>query len=156
VVLLVAGVAMLVGALAGSRDPLQPLAVLRAQAAPIQAATAFTRIDSIAELDAQLRDTDRPVLLDFYADWCVSCKEMERDTFSVPIVATKMSRMRLLQVDVTANRAEHQALLSRFGLFGPPGIVFFDAAGQAHEGLRVVGFMPAADFAAILDRVLPP
>ncbi|MDR2689671.1 MAG: protein-disulfide reductase DsbD [Azoarcus sp.] len=155
VALLVAGVAMLVGALAGSRDPLQPLAVLRAQAAPVQAAT-FTRIDSAAELEAQLRDANRPVLLDFYADWCVSCKEMARDTFSVPSIAAKMNRMRLLQVDVTANRAEHQALLSRFGLFGPPGIVFFDATGQEHKGLRVVGFMPATDFAAILDRALPP
>jgi thiol:disulfide interchange protein DsbD len=115
---------------------------------------AFERIESIAELDAQLAATDRPVMLDFYADWCVTCKEMERDTFSDPAVAERMARMRLLQVDVTAYTGEHKALLQRFDLVGPPGIVFFDAAGQPLKALRSVGFVPAKEFAALLDRAL--
>ncbi len=154
VILLLAGAVILVGALAGSRDPLQPLSVLRAQAAAPVSVPQFETVNSIAELDARLAQTDRPVMLDFYADWCVSCKEMERFTFSDAGVAERMGRMLLLKADVTANTADHQALLKRFGLFGPPGIIFFDAAGQEHAGLRVVGFMKAAPFATVLDRAL--
>ena len=153
-VLLLAGAAMLVGALAGSRDPLQPLAVLRAQASAPVTMPQFEKVSSIAELDARLAQTDRPVMLDFYADWCVSCKEMERFTFSDARVAERMGRMLLLKADVTANNDEHKALLKRFGLFGPPGIIFFDAAGKEREGLRVVGFMKAEPFATVLDRAL--
>ena len=154
VVLLLAGAAILVGALAGSRDPLQPLSVLRAQAAAPVDVPQFEKVDSIAELDARLATTDRPVLLDFYADWCVSCKEMERFTFSDAAVAARMGHMLLLKADVTANTDEHKALLKRFGLFGPPGILFFDAAGKERAGLRVVGFMKAEPFATVLDRAL--
>jgi thioredoxin:protein disulfide reductase len=154
VVLLLAGAAMLVGALAGSRDPLQPLAVLRAEAGTPALQPRFEKVDSLAELDARLAATDRPVMLDFYADWCVSCKEMERYTFSDPAVAARMERMLLLKADVTANSDEHKALLRRFNLFGPPGIIFFDPAGQERDGLRVVGFMRAAPFGDILDRAL--
>ncbi|MDX5409532.1 MAG: protein-disulfide reductase DsbD, partial [Thauera sp.] len=154
VILLLAGAAILVGALAGSRDPLQPLSVLRAQAAAPASVPQFEKVSSIAELDARLAATDRPVMLDFYADWCVSCKEMERFTFSDARVAERMGRMLLLKADVTANNDEHKALLKRFGLFGPPGIIFFDAAGKEREGLRVVGFMKAEPFATVLDRAL--
>ncbi len=154
VVLLLAGAAILVGALAGSRDPLQPLSVLRAQAAAPFNVPQFEKVNSVAELDARLAATDRPVLLDFYADWCVSCKEMERFTFTDAGVAERMGRMLLLKADVTANSEEHKALLKRFGLFGPPGIIFFDAAGKEREGMRVVGFMKATPFATVLDRAL--
>ena len=154
VVLLLAGAAILVGALAGSRDPLQPLSVLRAQAAAPFNVPQFDKVNSVAELDARLAATDRPVLLDFYADWCVSCKEMERFTFTDAGVAERMGRMLLLKADVTANTEEHKALLKRFGLFGPPGIIFFDAAGKEREGMRVVGFMKATPFATVLDRAL--
>ena len=154
VVLLLAGAAILVGALAGSRDPLQPLSILRAQAAAPANVPQFEKVNSIAELDARLAQTDRPVLLDFYADWCVSCKEMERFTFSDATVAERMGRMLLLKADVTANTDEHKALLKRFGLFGPPGILFFDGEGKEREGMRVVGFMKAEPFATVLDRAL--
>ena len=154
VVLLLAGAAMLVGALAGSRDPLQPLAVLRAQAAAPVKVPQFEKVNSIAELDARLAQADRPVMLDFYADWCVSCKEMERFTFSDARVAERMGQMLLLKADVTANNDEHKALLKRFGLFGPPGIIFFDGQGKEREGMRVVGFMKAEPFATVLDRAL--
>ncbi|THF65130.1 protein-disulfide reductase DsbD [Pseudothauera rhizosphaerae] len=154
VVLLLAGAAMLIGALAGSRDPLQPLAVLRAEASEPAVRPVFEKVGSVAELDARLAAAGRPAMLDFYADWCVSCKEMERYTFTDPAVAARMQNMLLLKADVTANSEEHQALLRRFSLFGPPGIIFFDAAGQERDGLRVVGFMRAGPFGEILDRAL--
>ncbi|HHW64995.1 MAG TPA: protein-disulfide reductase DsbD, partial [Rhodocyclaceae bacterium] len=115
VVLLLSGAAILIGALAGSRDPLQPLSVLRAQASATVNVPQFEKVGSIAELDARLAATDRPVMLDFYADWCVSCKEMERFTFSDARVAERMGQMLLLKADVTANNEEHKALLKRFG-----------------------------------------
>ena len=155
VILLIGGAAMLVGLLSGSRDPLQPLSVLRsgtAQAAV--AAPQFERVRTVAELEARIAASDRPVMLDFYADWCVSCKEMERFTFSNTAVAARMDRMLLLKADVTANNDDDKALLARFNLFGPPGIVFFAPGGREIDGLRVVGFMRAGPFGDILDRAL--
>jgi thiol:disulfide interchange protein DsbD len=93
-------------------------------------------------------------MLDFYADWCVSCKEMEKFTFSDPRVQARLSQLGLLRADVTANNPDDQALLKRFGLFGPPGIIFFDAQGR--EVLRVVGYENAERFLARLDRVSAP
>ena len=93
-------------------------------------------------------------MLDFYADWCVSCKEMERFTFTDASVRQRLAGMVKVQADVTANNAEHQALLKRFRLFGPPGIVFFDKNGIEINGLRVIGFQNAEKFAGVLDEVL--
>jgi thioredoxin:protein disulfide reductase len=94
------------------------------------------------------------VMLDFYADWCVSCKEMERFTFSDASVRERLAGMTLLQVDVTANTPEDNALLKRFRLFGPPGIIFFDRTGVELGEMRVIGYQDAARFARGLDRVL--
>jgi thiol:disulfide interchange protein DsbD len=153
-VALLAGIAYMIGAFSGSRDLLQPLSGLRAAAAegaPVE--TPFKRISNLAELDDRIRAAaGRTVMLDFYADWCVSCKEMERYTFSDERVRAKLREIELLQADVTANTAEHSALLKRFRLFGPPGIVFFDREGREIPGLRVVGFQPAERFAAVLDQ----
>jgi len=157
VVSLLTGSALLIGALAGSRDPLQPLAVLRgAVAAAEPQRIQFERIRSVAELDARLKSAQRPVMLDFYADWCVSCKEMERFTFAEAQVKAQLDKMLLLQVDVTANTPEDKELLKRFSLFGPPGIIFFDRDGKELAGLRVVGYMPAERFVQVLDRALAP
>ena len=93
-------------------------------------------------------------MLDFYADWCVSCKEMESFTFTDPKVAEKLAQFTLLQADVTANSAEDQALLKRFGLFGPPGIIFFDPKGRERQNLRVVGYMAPEQFLSIVERAL--
>ena len=153
-VALLAGAAMLAGALAGSRDPLMPLEAFRSGGIAEGKPVTFERIASVAELDARLADAGRPVMLDFYADWCVSCKEMERYTFSNAQVGNRLSGMRLLQVDVTGNTAEHKALLKRFKLFGPPGIIFFDARGREIPGLRVVGFQSAEKFGKTLDVAL--
>jgi thioredoxin:protein disulfide reductase len=149
VVSLVAGLALLVGALSGSRDPLRPLAGLTGGAA--QMPTAFKRVSSLGDLDAALRAPGKPVMLDFYADWCVSCKEMEAFTFTDPRVRQQFSRMLLLQADVTENNDEHKALLKRFSLFGPPGIVFFDARGREIRGLRVIGYQDAERFLKTLE-----
>jgi thiol:disulfide interchange protein DsbD len=150
VIALLAGASLLIGAAAGSRDVLQPLGVLRGGIAATPSAPAFQPVGSSAELDARLAQATRPVMLDFYADWCVSCKEMERFTFSDPAVAAQMAGMTLLKADVTANSADHQALLKRFALFGPPGILFFDRSGQEIPGSRVIGFLPADAFASTL------
>jgi thiol:disulfide interchange protein DsbD len=114
----------------------------------------FEPVRSVAELDAVLAASDRPVMLDFYADWCVSCKEMEASTFTRPAVAQKMAQMRLLRADVTANNADDRALLKRFKLFGPPGIVFFGKSGQPIAGARVIGFQGEDRFGRTLDAVL--
>ncbi|MEO5677129.1 MAG: cytochrome c biogenesis protein CcdA, partial [Usitatibacter sp.] len=112
----------------------------------------FQRVNSIAELDEKLRAPGKPVLLDFYADWCISCKEMEAFTFTDPRVKAKMQGLLLLQADVTANTEEHKELLKRFSLFGPPGIVFFDPGGKEIRGLRVIGYQKADQFLVALDR----
>jgi thiol:disulfide interchange protein DsbD len=154
VIALLAGTALVIGALAGSRDVLQPLAGLRvaeavgAPGAPGGPAEGvrFERVSTVAELDARLKNVSRPVMLDFYADWCVSCKEMERFTFSDAKVKAELAQMVLLQVDVTKNTPEDQQLLKRYRLFGPPGIIFFDKGGREIPGLRVIGYQPADKF----------
>jgi thioredoxin:protein disulfide reductase len=148
VIALVAGTALVIGALAGARDPLQPLNGFRVTTAADEsrAELRFERVRTVAELYQRLAGSTRPVMLDFYADWCVSCKEMERFTFADPTVKKKLSGMTLLQADVTANSPDDQALLKRFRLFGPPGIIFFDAQGREIQGLRVIGYQPADRF----------
>jgi thiol:disulfide interchange protein DsbD len=118
--------------------------------------TEFTRVNSIAELEQKLKSPGKPVMLDFYADWCVSCKEMEAFTFSDARVKPKLDAMLLLQADVTANTAEHKALLRRFSLFGPPGIIFFDAQGREVKGLRVIGYQNAERFLRTLELASAP
>ena len=153
IVMLLTGAALLIGALGGSRDPLQPLAGLRGQAVAGEAKKlAFEPVRSVADLDARLAAVDRPVMLDFYADWCVSCKEMERYTFADPAVQAKLAGFTLLKADVTGNTPEDKALLTRFGLFGPPGIIFFAPGGKEVAGLRVVGYQEAATFLRALDK----
>ena len=139
------GLLQLIGAASGGHDPLQPLRhwVGIAGAAAPQPAGGLSRVRSVAELDAVLASAGRPVMLDFYADWCVSCKEMERFTFNEPAVRQRLGNALLLQADVTANSEADKALLRRFHLFGPPGIIFFDAQGKELAGVRVIGFQDA-------------
>ena len=149
---LMVGASLVVGVLAGSRDPLQPLAILRDAGAAPRAGLKFEKVVSVADLDARLKSAGRPVMLDFYADWCVSCKEMERFTFTDPAVQAKLKDVILLQADVTGNTEADLALLKRFDLFGPPGIIFFDKAGTENKAARVVGFQPVDEFLASLNR----
>ncbi|MBK7464943.1 MAG: protein-disulfide reductase DsbD [Betaproteobacteria bacterium] len=153
IVMLLTGAALLIGALAGGRDPLQPLAGLRGQAMAAESKKLpFEPVASVAELDTKVLAAGQPVMLDFYADWCVSCKEMERFTFADPAVQAKLAGFKLLKADVTANSTDDKALLARFGLFGPPGILFFDKSGKEIKTVRVVGFQDAATFMQALNR----
>jgi thiol:disulfide interchange protein DsbD len=112
-------------------------------------------IEALQPFFEEAKRTGKPLLLDFYADWCISCKEMEIKTFANPAVAKKMQEFILVQADVTSNTAEHQALLKRYGLFGPPGILMFNAAGEEQNNQRVVGFMPPDRFLLRLNAAAP-
>ena len=159
-----AGAILLVGLASGGRDPLQPLshlAAVRGAGAAVpggagHAEVRFERVASVTELEtrvAQASAAGKPVLLDFYADWCVSCKEMERLTFSDTAVRSRLSGLVLLQADVTRNNADDKALLKRFGLFGPPGIILFGADGSERP-VRVIGYQSAERFLDSLQRAL--
>jgi len=138
------GTIQLVGVASGGRDIYAPLAHLMGTEAP---KVTFTRVRTIAELDAAIaQNKGKMAMLDFYADWCVSCKEMEKLTFPQAQVKAHLDTMLLLQVDVTANNADDKALLKRFNLFGPPGIIFFNSAGAEIADGRVVGFQDADKF----------
>jgi thiol:disulfide interchange protein DsbD len=148
----VLGAVQLVGVASGARDPLAPLARFTggASAQPL----AFTRIKTVDQLDAALAATGgRTAMLDFYADWCVSCKEMEKLTFVDPAVKARLANTVLLQVDVTANDADDRAMLKRFGLFGPPGIILFDKQGKEIPDSRVIGYQDANKFLGSLGRL---
>jgi thiol:disulfide interchange protein DsbD len=153
---LVVGLALLVGTLSGSRDPLRPLAAFTSKGAAVAAPMPWQRVASLQELQEKLKAPGKPVMLDFYADWCVSCKEMETFTFSDPKVRAQLDGMLLLQVDVTAHNEADRALLKRFSLFGPPGIVFFDAQGAEIKGLRVIGYQNAGRFLKTLSLATAP
>jgi thiol:disulfide interchange protein DsbD len=148
----VLGATQLVGMASGARDPLAPLARFTG-GAPVQQ-LAFTRIKTVEQLDAALAATNgKTAMLDFYADWCVSCKEMEKLTFVDPLVKARLANTVLLQVDVTANDAADRAMLKRFGLFGPPGIIMFDRAGREIPDGRVIGYQDSTKFLASLGKL---
>jgi thioredoxin:protein disulfide reductase len=145
---LLLGAAYLIGALSGARDILRPLGNIgRAEAQQVSTALQFSRIKSIAELDQRITlARGKSVMLDFYADWCISCKEMERFTLSDPKVQAKLNNTLLLQADVTANNDDDKALFQRFELFGPPAILFFDAQGHELSDQRVTGYQDPVQF----------
>jgi thiol:disulfide interchange protein DsbD len=142
------GLALIAGAALGGRDPLAPIPQFAPQAQHLE----FRRIKSVADLDREIAAAaaaGRPAMLDFYADWCVSCKEMERYTFTDPNVQRALANAVLLQADVTANDEADQALLRRFEIFGPPTIAFWGTDGVERANYRVVGFMKADEFARV-------
>ena len=154
--MLLVGIAYLVGALSGARDLLRPLdsvcAVCKADT-QTSAPLAFTRINGLADLRQRVAKANgQIVMLDFYADWCVSCKEMERLTFTDPAVQSRLKSAILLQADVTQNSAEDKELLKKFGLYGPPGLLFFDVRGKELADFRVVGYQDAEKFLNSLQR----
>jgi thiol:disulfide interchange protein DsbD len=158
VVLLIGGLAILLGMLAGSRNLLQPLDVFKGGAAQAaeQKGLSFEKVRDVDELDARLaaaRADGRAVMLDFYADWCVSCKEMESFTFTDARVQARLADVVLLKADVTANSDADKALLKRFSLFGPPGLIFWNSAG-VQSGYKVIGFEKADKFLASIDSAL--
>ena len=156
VLLMFVGVVEVVGLASGGRDVLRPLGQFTRGSAAVainEAGLPFERIKSVADLDRRVASAGKPVLLDFYADWCVSCKEMERFTYTDARVVSRMHDFVLLKADVTANDEDDRALLKRFELFGPPGIVFFDRDGRHLAAASVIGFQDAARFLSSLSAV---
>jgi len=151
---IVYGLLLMLGALSGGTNPLKPLATvsLGAGGSATVAETKhveFTRIKTVEDLDRELAAASaagKSAILDFYADWCVSCIEMEEYTFTDSGVQDALSNTVLLQADVTKNDAEDKELLQRFGVFGPPTIIFFGTDGQQRHGFEVVGYMKAKAF----------
>ncbi|AKH37792.1 MULTISPECIES: protein-disulfide reductase DsbD [Nitrosomonas] len=166
VIALLTGVALLIGVLSGSRDILQPLSKLSvasagnnevAQSVSLNQADhlPFQRIKTIAELDEVIQQSkNKYIMVDFYADWCISCKEMERFTFTDANVQARLKDVVLLQVDVTAGTPDDTALLKRFKLFGPPGILFLDRQGNEVPNIKIIGYLNKKDFLTVLDAVL--
>ena len=151
---LLLGIAYLIGALSGARDLFHPLSTIYKTEARAAPAPMFTRIKDLAGLDQKLQNSNgKIVMLDFYADWCISCKEMERFTFSDPAIQARLKSAVLLQADVTANSQEDKDLLKKFGLYGPPGILFFNAQGREMSDFRLVGIQDTAQFMNTLQRV---
>ena len=165
IISLLLGIALLAGVLSGSRDILQPLAkinltsisgnntnrinIIESKHLP------FERVSSLPELNKRIAESqNKYVMLDFYADWCISCKEMERFTFTDPEVKNRLGDVVLLQVDVTEGTADDEALLKYFKLFGPPGILFFDPSGREIYDARTIGYQNKEEFLAILNAVL--
>lgn len=150
------GVLLLIGLASGRADLFTPLKHFTGGSAVLeQEHLPFKRIKSVADLEHEVEQAaamNKPVMLDFYADWCISCKEMERYTFTDPGVRRALGEAVLLQADVTSNDERDQALLQRFGLYGPPGIIFFNRDGEELPNMRVVGYKPADEFAAHVDR----
>jgi len=149
------GLVLFLGALSGGTNPLKPLASISFGGGGAMVAAdhhlEFTRIKTVDDLDRELAASSangKTAMLDFYADWCVSCIEMEEYTFITPEVQAALGNTVVLQADVTKNDAEDKVLLERFGVFGPPTIIFFDTNGEQLEGYEVVGFMPADEFTA--------
>ncbi|MFC1747721.1 protein-disulfide reductase DsbD [Pseudomonadota bacterium] len=152
IVFLIYGGTLLVGAASGGHDPLKPLTTFNTASAGTNSSThalSFKQIKGLDELEQQVKlasQQGKASMLDFYADWCVSCKEMERKTFSDPNVQAILSNVVLLQADVTPNDDLDKALMAQYGLFGPPSILFFNAQGQELSQNRLVGFLDAESF----------
>jgi len=164
---IVYGIILLIGVAAGGDDPLQPLSTLRAgTGAPGTPAVVakgpalpFETIKSLDDLNrkvAAATAAGKPVMLDFYADWCTSCKEMERYTFSDKSVQSALSNAVLLHADVTANDPVDQELMHHFNILGPPTIAFYGPDGEERQNFRVVGYMKANDFASLVTRAIRP
>jgi len=155
---LVYGTLLMIGVATGTGTlfrPMQGLSLAGNGGAATEHVT-FQKVKNIDQLNARLaeaRASNTPVMFDFYADWCISCKEMEAFTFTDQKIAAKMKQGLLLQADVTANDDQDKALLKEFGIFGPPAIIFYDANGVEQKNARVVGYMPADEFGTVLDRV---
>jgi thiol:disulfide interchange protein DsbD len=156
-VLLVATAAWIASPLLQKNDSIGSTKAINGQQVHQVGDLAFIVIHSPAELDAQLskaQEDKKLVLLDFYADWCISCKEMEINTFANPQVSQELKQFVLLQADVTTNSPENQALLKRFGLFGPPGILIFNQSSQEQKEQRIIGYMPPQRFIERLQKLL--
>ncbi len=151
------GAIMLIGSFSGATNPLNPLEKFGA-CTPIGQVQGksnnFKKVTTIAELENEIKNSTKPVLIDYSAQWCVSCKELEHITFPDPVVASLMSEFKLLKVDVTKNSDEDKALLKKYNIFGPPAIIFYDKDANELKNFKTIGYKPPEEFAEILKNVL--
>lgn len=149
------GVALIAGSALGSSDPLAPIPAFAEKKTHLE----FKRFKTVEDLQREVSDASaagKTVMVDFYADWCVSCIEMEHKTFTVPEVQAALKNTVLLQADVTANDDQDKRLYAHFEIVGPPTIAFYGADGQERRNFRVVGFMKAAEFADVVRQAVAP
>ena len=152
---LIYGGVLLVGAATGGDSLLRPWAHFTNPSGSVESSVEFRPIKTVADMDRELAAAKgQPVLVDFYADWCVTCHELDAFTFSDPDVQARMRRFTLLKADVTANDEADKELLDSLGLFGPPAIIFYTTEGEELRAFRTVSYVPAPKFAAMLDEVL--
>ncbi len=155
VILLVVGVAQLIGGMAGQSDPLRPLkGVFAGGGSVVEQKVEFTTIKSLADLNAQIASSEQPVYLDFYADWCIECKRMEKTTFKDPEIVALSKQLTVLKADVTANDEVDAALMKHFGIVGPPASLFFAANGDPLSAYNFVGYKSAADLKQTFEKIL--
>ncbi len=159
IVLLIVGILEIIGAFTGANDPLKPLEKLTSTATKTThnaqtQSTEFTIIKNIAQLENAIQKSKKPVMLDFSADWCAACKELEHNTFSDANIKALMAKFTLLRADVTKNSPEDKALLKKFNLFGPPALIFYDTNGKMLHKFKTIGYKPPEVFKPILEKVL--
>lgn len=155
VVLLVYGVAIFVGALSGATNPLEPLSKFTSKTVVGQISTSelsWKKVKTLDELDAAIKASSKPVMLDFYADWCISCKELEGITFKDPTVIAKLNEFTLLKADVTKNTDDDKAMQAKFGVVGPPALIFWDKDNKEIKASQIVGYKNAKDFLEIVNK----
>ena len=155
-VILVYGSLLIVGSASGSQNIWQPLTSFTSSASntgSTQNGVKFIQIDNLTDLEKQLSQSTKPVMLDLYADWCTECKTMEMTTFKDPAVVAALANTTALQLDMTDNTAEHKALLKKFSIFGPPTILFFDSLGEEYSQYRLIGGLDAQDLSQHLANI---
>lgn len=153
---LIYGALLIIGGASGNQNLWQPIQFMSSQSAPAQQASPtlkFTKVNNLSELEAQLNSTQRPVMLDFYADWCTDCKTMEKTTFRDPAVLAALDDYLLLKLDMTDNTDEHQQMLKQLKVFGPPTLLFYDNSGQEQRAQRLVGHISADELLAHLSQL---
>jgi thiol:disulfide interchange protein DsbD len=156
VMLSIIGAIMLIGSFSGATNPLNPLEKFGActPIGQVQAKNEFKRVHTIEELEAEIKNSDKKIMLDFSADWCASCKELEHITFPDPTVSALMSKFKLLRVDVTKNTDTDKSLLKKYNIFGPPAIIFYDDKGNELKNFKTIGYKPPEQFTKTLQNVL--
>lgn len=156
-ILLIYGSLLMLGGASGSHNiwqPLQAIAAIKMDESKTTTGLSMTRITNLTELEQHLSQSNKPTMLDFYADWCVDCKRMEVTTFRDPALIAALSDYDTLQIDMTANMPEHKALLQQFGVFGPPTILFFDSNGHEYSQHRLIGGVSAPEIIDHLNDIL--
>lgn len=154
VVIFLYGVSLFFGTISGATNPLKPFDKFTSGvSSSVQSqAVKFTYVKNIKELDLAIANSSKPVMLDFYADWCVSCKELEEITFKDTEVIKKLQGFTLLKADVTANNADDKALQEKYGIVGPPGLIFWDTNNEEVKASKIVGYKNPKDFLEIVNK----